>query len=135
MLIPHLHFCGDCEEAIALYEKAFDTKIESVIHSRDFSPDENIDDNRIAHAVMYIHGQRIFLNDRFGNKDKSYDVAVHLIIMFPNTEKLLACYEIMKSDSIAIDPMAELTYSKLAVQFIDKYGVQWGFMVEESEGA
>ncbi len=26
MLIPHLHFCDDCEEAISLYEKAFGTK-------------------------------------------------------------------------------------------------------------
>jgi len=24
MIIPHLHFCGNCEEAIALYEKAFE---------------------------------------------------------------------------------------------------------------
>jgi uncharacterized glyoxalase superfamily protein PhnB len=80
---------------------------------------------------MYIHGQKVFLNDRFGNKDKSSDVAVHLIIMFKSTEELLVCYEIMKLDSFTIDPMAELPYSKLAVQFIDKYGVQWGFMVEE----
>lgn len=131
MLIPNLHFCGDCEEAIALYEKAFGIKIESAIYSRDFSPVKNTGDNRIAHAVMYIYGQKIFLNDRFGNKDKSSDVAVHLIIMFKNTEELLACYEIMKLDSITIDPMTELPYSKLAVQFIDKYGVQWGFMVED----
>ncbi|HBR31388.1 MAG TPA: hypothetical protein DD733_04835 [Clostridiales bacterium] len=131
MLIPHLHFCGDCAHAIALYEKVFDTKVESVIYSRDFLPDENNNDNRIAHAVMYIHGQKIFLNDRFGNKDKSSDIAVHLIILFKNTEELLTCYEIMKPDSTIIDPMTELPYSKLAVQFIDKYGVQWGFMVQE----
>lgn len=35
MLIPHLHFCGDCKEAIDLYEKAFNTKIESI----DYMPD------------------------------------------------------------------------------------------------
>lgn len=131
MLIPHLHFCGNCMQAIALYEKAFGAKVESVIYSRDSLPNESKDDNRIAHAVMYIHGQKVFLNDRFGNKGKSSDVAVHIIIMFQSTDELIACYEIMKPDSITIDPMAELPYSKLAVQFIDKYGVQWGFMVEE----
>ena len=131
MLIPHLHFYGDCLQAIALYEKVFDTKAETIIFNREYNQECN--DDGVAHAVMYIHGQKIFLNDRFGNKDKSFDVAVHLIIMFKNTEELLACYEIMKPDSIIIDPMAELPYSKLAVQFIDKYGVQWGFMVEEAE--
>jgi len=28
-----------------------------------------------------------------------------------------------------IDPLETMPYSPLAVQFIDKYGVQWGFMV------
>ena len=58
MLIPHLHFCGDCKEAIDLYEKAFNTKIESI----DYMPDGK----KIAHAAMNIHGQEVFLNDNFG---------------------------------------------------------------------
>lgn len=33
MIIPHLHFSGCCKEAIALYEKAFGTKAETVITS------------------------------------------------------------------------------------------------------
>lgn len=131
MLIPHLHFCGDCEEAIAIYEKAFHTKAESIVLNRDYSPNNCEGDNRIAHAVMYIHGQKIFLNDRFGNKEKSIDCAVHLIVMFPNVEELLACYEFFKDGSTVIDPFTELPYSKLAGNFIDKFGVQWGFMTEQ----
>lgn len=66
MLIPHLHFCGDCEEAIALYEKAFQTKAESIVYNRDYAPEDCPEGRGIAHGVMSIHGQRIFLNDRFG---------------------------------------------------------------------
>ena len=130
MLIPHLHFCGDCEEAIALYEKAFSTKLETIVRNDDYAPDECKGDNKIAHAVMNIHGQKVFLNDRFGNKDKSLDCAVHLIMMFENVEELLYCYEFFKEDSIIIDPFEELPYSKLAGNFIDKFGVQWGFMID-----
>ena len=80
MLIPHLHFCGNCDEAIAIYEKAFNTKAENIVYSHDYArivdncndeSKEYPDNNRIAHAVMNIHGQKVFLNDRFGNKDKS----------------------------------------------------------------
>ena len=92
MLIPHLHFCGDCAEAIALYEKAFNPKTDVLFYSGD-------GDGSIGRAIMRVHG--------------------------------LACYEIMKPGSITIDPLEELPYSKLAVQFIDKFCVQWGFMVEE----
>ena len=130
MLIPHLHFCDNCEEAIAIYEKAFNTKAESIVYNRDYAPNEYPDDNRIAHAVMNIHGQKVFLNDRFGNKDKSLNCAVHLIVMFKSVEELLACYEFFKEGSTIIDPFTKLPYSELAGNFVDKFGVQWGFMTE-----
>ena len=132
MLIPHLHFCGNCEKAIAVYEKAFHTKAENIVYSRDYAPGEYSDDsNRIAHAVMNIHGQKVFLNDRFGNKDKSLDCAVHLIVMFSSVEELLACYEFFKEGITIVDPFEKLPYSELSVNFIDKFGVQWGFMTEQ----
>ena len=131
MLIPHLHFCDNCEEAIAIYEKAFNTKAESIVYNRDYAPNEYPDDNRIAHAVMNIHGQKVFLNDRFGNKDKSLNCAVHLIVMFTSVEELLACYEFFKEESTIIDPFTKLPYSELAGNFVDKFGVQWGFMTEQ----
>lgn len=131
MLIPHLHFCGCCEEAIAVYEKAFHTKAETIVHNYDYDPKEHQNDSQIAHAVMYIHGQKIFLNDRFGNKEKSPDCAVHLIVMFPDAEELLSCYEFFKEGSTVIDPFTELPYSRLAGNFIDKFGIQWGFMTEQ----
>ena len=130
MLIPHLHFCDNCEEAIAIYEKAFNTKAESIVYNRDYAPNEYPDDNRIAHAVMNIHGQKVFLNDRFGNKDKSLNCAVHLIVMFKSVEELLACYEFFKEESTIVDPFTKLPYSELSGNFVDKFGVQWGFMTE-----
>ncbi|MDE5866541.1 MAG: VOC family protein [Lachnospiraceae bacterium] len=131
MIIPHLHFCGDCEEAIALYEKAFNTKAETIIRNEDYAPEDCQNDKGIAHAVMYIHGQQVFLNDRFGNKEKSLDCAIHLIVMFENVKELLDSYEFFKDECTIIDQFEELPYSKLAGNFIDKFGVQWGFMTEK----
>ena len=140
MLIPHLHFCGDCEEAIAIYEKAFHTKAENIVYSHDYArivdnhddeSNECPDNHRIAHAAMNIHGQKVFLKDRFGNADKSLNCAVHLIVMFPSVEELLACYEFFKEGNTIVDPFEKLPYSELSVNFVDKCGVQWGFMTEQ----
>ena len=79
---------------------------------------------------MDICGQRVFLNDRFGNKNKSTDCAVHLIVMFKSVGELIDCYSVFEAESTIIDPFVELPYSKLAGNFIDKFGVQWGFMSE-----
>jgi len=131
MLIPHLHYMDNCKDAISLYERAFQTKAETIITSKQYGSTELDAEDRIAHAVMYIHGQKVFLNDRFGKKDRSTDVAMHMIVMFSSTDELLSAYEVLKADSTIVDPMEELPYSKIAVQFIDKFGVQWGFMTEE----
>lgn len=135
MLIPHLHFNGSCRQAIALYEQAFNTKADTIILNSEFAPDLYHGDSRVAHAEMRIHGQKVYLNDRFGKLDSSTDIAVHLIVTFASEADLLACYAVMKEGSITIDPLQPLQYSPLAVQFVDKFGVQWGFMVDEREQA
>ena len=121
MLIPRLHFCGNCLEAISVYEKAFNTKTDRI---------ERLDNEKIIHASMNIHGQTVFLNDRFGNKNRSVDCAVHLIIKFKNKEELLTCYEALKDGSEIIDPFIKTPYSELVGNFMDKFGVLWGFMAE-----
>lgn len=126
MLIPHLHLGGRCREAINLYEKAFDTKAGVVIPAAD---------GGIGHAAMTIHGQTVYLNDRFGRKDRQTDAAIHLIVTFNDEEALLACYQVLQHASTLIDPLQALAYTRLAVQFIDCFGVQWGFMVEDEHEA
>ena len=120
MLIPHLHFGGECKNAIGLYEKAFGTNVTSIEYGED---GENI-----VHATMSIHGQEVFLNDRFGNMGKSLDCAVHLIVTFDTVKELLACYEVLKEDGGGVDVFRETPYSKLCGNFMDKFGVLWGFM-------
>jgi PhnB protein len=122
MLIPHLHFNGECKEAIDLYEKAFNTKIDDI---------DRTDDTCINHASMKIHGQIVFLNDNafFANKEKSSVFPVHLIIQFQTTEELLYCYEILKKDNETNHPFVKTSYSELVGNFVDKLGIWWGFMV------
>lgn len=56
MLIPHLHFDGNCMEAIDLYEKAFNTKVDTE------SIDYMSDGKKIAHAIMKIQKMKTKAN-------------------------------------------------------------------------
>ena len=131
MLIPALHFAGNCEDAIALYEKAFGVKVEEIVRDCDYDPINYAESTKIAHARMRIGGQTVFLNDRseFANKDKSLNGASHLVVMFETPEELLASYEILKTDSTMVDPFVQTAYSALVGNFMDTFGVLWGFMV------
>ena len=132
MIIPHLHFCGDCEKAITLYEKAFNTKVDEIVRNQDYDPEKYNGDSQIAHANMKIHEQTIFLNDNdmLVDKNNPNSFPVHIIVYFKTTEELLACYEILKNDSIETHPFVKTSYSALVGNFTDKFGMLWGFMVE-----
>ena len=126
MIVPHLHFTGNCEEAISSYEKAFQTKAHTIVSNRQHGSDED----GIAHAEMLIHGQIVMLNDRFGKKDATTNIAVNLVVLFPSAKELSDCYELLQENCTIVDTMQKLPYSELFVQFIDKFGVQWCFMVQ-----
>ena len=121
MLILHLHFGGDCADAIALYEKAFNTKAE----------DYDYKDNKIAHAGIKIQGQMVWMNDAKEHIKNGFgiDCTAHLILTFNTPGELLACYEILKADDNVPAPFHETPYSKLAGSFLDKFGVLWGFVL------
>ena len=132
MLIPHLHFRGDCEKAIALYQRAFNTQTDEIVRHSDYDPENYAGDRRISHASMKIHGQTVFLNDNddmFSGGGVSHSFPVHLIVYFQKAEELLACYDILKDDTATDSPFAKTDYSQLVGNFKDKFGMLWGFMV------
>ena len=132
MLIPHLHFCGNCEKAIALYEKAFNTRIDEIVRNHDYDSEKYTGNTQIAHANMKIHGQTIFLNDNefFVNKENPSNFPLHLIVQFQTADELLSCYEMLKNDAeISTTPFVKTPYSELVGNFADKFGIWWGFMV------
>lgn len=120
MLIPHLHFSGECRAAMTLYQRAFGAQTECCY----------MDGAQVSHAVMNIRGQRVFLNDRFGNRARLQDCAVHLIVMFDTPAELTACYDVLADGGTIIDPLEKLPYSRLAGNFMDRFGVMWGLMVK-----
>ncbi len=126
MLIPQLHFGGRCKEAIALYEKAFRTKV------KEASIDYARDGYSIANAAMNIHGTEVYMNDAFGNLEmKPGCGAVHLIVIFPTPEEMMACYEVLKTEEEKEPPFHQAPYSPLLGNFMDRFGVMWGFMAAD----
>lgn len=120
MLIPHLHFSGRCSEALEFYKRVFSTEID-VIHY-------DSEDNKIViHAEMHIHGQRVMFNDRESNSVERS--VIKLLVTFDNVIELKKTYNQMSDDIIILDPMCKTSYSPCTVSFIDKFDIEWTFMV------
>lgn len=124
MLIPHMHLNGRCREALTLYEKAFLAKTDLIQYISETEPEKGV-----VHAEIHIHGQRVMLNDRGGNKDFLTESAMQMVVIFDSVKELQDTYQLMSEDSVTIDPMQKTFFSPCVVGFLDKFGVRWGFMV------
>lgn len=123
MLIPHLHFDGECHQAMELYVKAFGATINNIIVDKE-KPEEGV-----CHAEMLIHGQLFMLNDnRSGNCSMEYPF-VQLVMTFHNELELKNAYELLKDEQRVVSPMRATDYTPCTVGFWDKFGIRWGFMV------
>lgn len=137
-ITPTLNFGGACREAIRMYEKAFNGKITCLITYREandpayipFLREDQLD--YIYHAELIIDGQRIIMSD---HADIEFQVCYSnfLTIMCDTKEDVQRAYAVMKDGSKTIYPMEATPYSSCRVVFVDRFGIRWGIMTEQTD--
>ena len=137
-IIPTLNFGGTCREAIQMYEKAFEGKITCLItymeaNDRAYIPlliEEQND--YVYHAELVLVDQRIIMSDHVDIEFTVY-YSNFLTVMYDTKEEVQRAYEIMKEGSKTIYRMEATPYSSCRVVFVDKFGIRWGIMTEQTE--
>ncbi len=138
IVTPTFNFHGQCENAINLYQKAFDAKIGCLLR---YSDADNLDwntplteeqANYIYHAEIYIGEQRIMLSDII-EFSLIQSTSLFLTITFDSSEKVKKAYEVLKDGCTIIYPLHRTTYSSCIVVLVDKFGFRWGLMTEQAD--
>jgi PhnB protein len=138
IVTPCINLSGRCEEAITLYEKAFGATTKFIMRysdadNRDWDvPLTDDQKNMVYHAEMFIGNQRIMFSDII-EFDLSKGTSLFLTITFEDTESVKKAYETLKEGSTIVYPMVSTTYSSCFVSLIDKFGVRWGLMTEQTD--
>lgn len=137
-ITPTLNFGGTCREAIQMYKKAFEGKITCLISYREANDPAYMpllseeQKDYIYHAELVLGNQRIIMSDHL---DIEFTVCYSnfLTIMYDTKEEVQRAYEVMKAGSKTIYEMEATPYSSCRVVFIDKFGIRWGIMTEQTE--
>lgn len=137
-IVPTLNFGGNCREAVQMYQRAFGGKITCLItygEANDPAYNPILKDDQkdwIYHAEISFAHQRIIASD---NIDIPFQTsyATFLTVMLDTKEEVQRAYEIMREDSRTIYPMEATQYSSCRVVFVDKFGLRWGIMTEQTE--
>ena len=138
-IVPTLNLGGNCREAIHMYEKAFNGKINCLITYGEANDPEYalLKENQkdyIYHSELVLGDQRIIMSDLVdGDIEFQICYSNFLTVMLDTKEEVQQAYEIMKEGSKTIYQMEATPYSSCRVVFIDKFGIRWGIMTEQTE--
>ena len=123
-IVPTLNFGGNCREAIQMYEKAFKGKISCMITYGEA--------NDPAYIPLLKENQRIIMSDHVDIEFQTC-YSNFLTIMYDTKEEVQRAYEIMKEGSKTIYQLEATPYSSCRVVFVDRFGIRWGIMTEQTE--
>ena len=137
-IVPTLNFGGNCSEAIHMYEKAFHGTINCLItygeaNDPAYMPllkEDQMD--YIYHSELMLGDQRIIMSDHVDIEFQTC-YSNFLTIMYDTKEEVQGAYEVMKEGSQTIYPLEATPYSSCRVVFVDKFGIRWGIMTEQTE--
>ena len=121
-----------------MYEKAFGGKITCLITYREANDPAYMpllrEDQKdyIYHSELVLGDQRIIMSDHV---DIEFTVCYSnfLTVMYDTKEEVQKAYGIMKEGSTTIYKMEATPYSSCRVVFIDRFGIRWGLMTEQTE--
>lgn len=137
-ITPNFNFNGKCDEAIRLYQEAFNAKMDCLIRNRDATWEdfhrEMSDEEKeyIYHAEMYIGSQRIMMCDNFDITDKPSG-SLSLTVTMETKDEVIRAFDVMKEGCKIIYPIHSTAYSSCFVSFFDKFGFRWVIMTEQTE--
>lgn len=124
IVIPTLHCGGRCEEAIALYKKAFGLEIDW--------QEKDEQSNLIYHTEARIGTQRIRLSDggvgveRTENQGES----LFLAVIFDTVTEVERVFDILKEGGTVIQAPHKTDFATCMSELKDKFGFKWFLMVD-----
>ena len=115
------------DEAVALYQKAFNASLISSYKNED---------GTFYHSELDIDGVIMAVSERNSPYDISGENDITGNIMQfclhygeGNEEKVKKAYEVLKVDAKILIPLAPNEYSALMTDLIDKFGIRWCIFV------
>ncbi len=137
IVTPNLHFQGNCQDALKVYEKAFAGKLTVLLHYSDANPSDfstvhlsDKEKNFIYHAEMIIGDQRFMFSDAMDEIPQGQNLSI--VITFDTAEEVKNAYKALSEGSSVIYPLTETTYSSCFVSLVDKFGIRWELMTEDN---
>ena len=127
---PYLAFNGNCAEALALYEKAFGIKADTVMRYKDSPPEEGYQppagtEDFVMHTQFKLGGSTIFMCDTMPENKCSFGNGMSVHVELDSENAVKAAFDILKEGGKVDTEPAKTFWSQCFGLLADKYGVNW----------
>jgi PhnB protein len=132
MLIPCIHFQGNCDEALNFYKNALGAEVKSINYAKDAPPNSGTDElppNFVMHSEVIICGTNFSLTD--GAERPISGEHISFLIIFDTAEEVTAAFEKLVVDGSIVEPLSPVFWSPLYGFVVDQFGVHWQVMVKQ----
>ena len=138
IITPNFNFAGQCEAAIALYQKAFGARLGCLMRYGDAVWDAQYDSwseaqkSMVYHAELFIGDQRMMLADHL---DLAFEpgVSLSLVVTMDTKEDVLRAFEAISEGGTVMYPPHSTPYSSCTTNVIERFGFRWCIMTEQTE--
>lgn len=131
MITPCIHFQGNCNEAISFYKETFAAEVKDVNYVKDAPPDSGMDElppDFVMHSVVVICGMTFSFTD--GGETPIPSGNFTFLITYKTAEEVKMTFNKLAVGGKVTEPLAEVFWSELFGEVIDRFGVTWQVMVE-----
>jgi len=130
---PYISFNGNCAEAVAFYEKAFDVKAEIMRYS-DAPPENGYEaapgtENLVMHAQFEIDGEMIMLCDYPPVETVKIGTNIAIMAEFESVNVATMVFNTLKEGGEVSMELQETFWSKWFGSLTDKFGIIWNISI------
>jgi len=132
-ICPYMSFNGNCAEAIAFYEKAFNVKAD-ISRYKDAPPENGYQppvgtENFIMHGQFEVDGAMIMLSDMPADSPVKVGENIAIMVEFDGVEKATAAFNALKVGGEVSMELQETFWSKCFGSLTDKFGIGWNISI------
>jgi PhnB protein len=136
-LSPYLHFNGNAEQAIALYQATLDAKVEQLLRFGEVPAMKTAPEQQqlVMHAQLRIGEAVLLLSDSMPGQPVQFGNNVQVCLNFEAVAEMEEKFEALAEDGDVGFPLHDTFWGARFGMLTDAFGVRWMFNCENPKGS
>ena len=123
MLIPTIHFTGNCNEVIEFYKKTIGAEEQMIAHAKDAPADLGVSPDFVMHSEIKIFGTVVALTDGCDNPPTEDNHT--FTVLFDTAEEVVDAFNKLVEGGKVVEPLSQQFWAEMSGMLKDRFGVNW----------